>query len=37
MYEVGKQYLSPDGSSIPFYQRVFLAGVSGAAGGLVGE
>lgn len=37
MYEVGKQYLSPDGSAIPFYQRVFLAGISGAAGGIVGE
>ena len=37
MYEVAKQQISPDGQPIPFYQRVFLAGVSGAAGGLVGE
>jgi len=37
MYEVAKQQISPDGQTIPFYQRVFLAGVSGAAGGLVGE
>ena len=37
MYEVGKQQLAPDGHTIPFYQRVLLAGVSGAAGGLVGS
>ena len=37
MYEVAKQKISPDGQMIPFYQRVFLAGLSGAAGGLVGK
>ena len=37
MYEVAKQHISPEGQTIPFYQRVFLAGVSGAAGGLVGK
>lgn len=37
MYEVGKQHLSPDGGPTPFYQRVFLAGISGAAGGLIGK
>lgn len=36
MYEVSKQQISPDGSPIPLYQRIFLAGISGAAGGLVG-
>ncbi|KAH9506385.1 hypothetical protein DERF_011123 [Dermatophagoides farinae] len=36
IYEVAKQQISPDGSPIPLYQRIFLAGISGAAGGLVG-
>jgi len=36
IYEVGKQLLSPNGESIPFYQRVALAAVSGACGGFVG-
>lgn len=37
MYEVAKQQLAPEGQAIPFYQRVFLAAVSGAAGGLIGN
>lgn len=37
IYEVAKQQLSPDGSTIPLYKRIFLAGISGAAGGLVGN
>lgn len=36
IYEVGKQGLSKPGEQMPFYQRVILAGMSGAAGGLVG-
>ncbi|XP_027204374.2 dicarboxylate carrier 1 [Dermatophagoides pteronyssinus] len=36
IYEVAKQQISPDGSTIPFYQRIILAGISGAVGGLVG-
>lgn len=37
IYEVAKQQISPDGSTIPFYQRIILAGISGAVGGLVGN
>ncbi|PNF25557.1 Mitochondrial dicarboxylate carrier [Cryptotermes secundus] len=36
IYEVAKQAVSPDGESVPFYQRVGLASLAGAAGGLVG-
>ncbi|KAJ6220883.1 hypothetical protein RDWZM_006695 [Blomia tropicalis] len=36
IYEVAKQQLSSDGN-VPFYQRVILAGISGAAGGVVGS
>lgn len=36
MYEVAKQQVAPNGEQIPLVQRVLLAGVSGAAGGLVG-
>ena|SRR6218665_2944256 len=37
IYEVGKQQISPDGAPISLIQRILLAGVSGAAGGLVGK
>ncbi|KAI7697284.1 hypothetical protein SSS_02555 [Sarcoptes scabiei] len=36
IYEIAKQHVAPDGGNIPLYQRVILAGLSGAAGGLVG-
>jgi dicarboxylate transporter 10 len=36
IYEVAKQAVAPDGESVPFYQRVGLASLAGAAGGLVG-
>lgn len=36
MYETGKKYLTADGKQMPFYQKVLLAGVAGASGGLVG-
>ncbi|XKL68624.1 hypothetical protein PGB90_006393 [Kerria lacca] len=37
IYEVGKQGFSHEGSnSMPFYQRVLLASVAGAAGGYIG-
>lgn len=36
IYEVGKQGLSARDKNIPFYQRVLLASVAGAAGGFVG-
>lgn len=36
IYEVGKQGLSNNQNNIPFYQRVLLASVAGAAGGFVG-
>lgn len=36
IYEVAKQAVSPDGESVAFYQRVGLASLAGAAGGLVG-
>ena len=36
-YEVAKQQIAPDGKNIPFYKRIVIAGVSGAAGGLVGS
>ncbi|XP_012256507.2 mitochondrial dicarboxylate carrier isoform X2 [Athalia rosae] len=35
-YEVGKQSLETPGHSLPFHQRLLLAGVSGAAGGVIG-
>ncbi|GLH11365.1 Mitochondrial uncoupling protein 4C [Gryllus bimaculatus] len=36
IYEIAKQSIAPSGDSIPFYQRVGLAAVAGAAGGFVG-
>jgi dicarboxylate transporter 10 len=36
IYEVAKQAVAPGGESVPFYQRVGLASLAGAAGGLVG-
>lgn len=36
MYETAKKHLQADGSQMPFYQKVLVAGVSGATGGLVG-
>ena len=36
IYEVAKQAVSPSGESVAFYQRVLMASVAGAAGGLVG-
>lgn len=36
LYEVAKQKISSDGSTIPFFQKVLLSGLSGACGGLVG-
>lgn len=36
IYEVAKQSVSPNGEPIPFVQRVAIAGLAGAAGGLVG-
>ncbi|XP_032669400.1 mitochondrial dicarboxylate carrier [Odontomachus brunneus] len=35
-YEVGKQTLEAPGYSLPFYQKLLLAGVSGATGGVFG-
>lgn len=35
-YEVGKQSFESPGQNMPFYQKLLLAGVSGAAGGVVG-
>ncbi|XP_046428728.1 mitochondrial dicarboxylate carrier isoform X4 [Neodiprion pinetum] len=35
-YEVGKQALETPGYSLPFHQRLFLAGISGAVGGVIG-
>ncbi|XP_046747279.1 mitochondrial dicarboxylate carrier [Diprion similis] len=35
-YEVGKQTLETPGYSSPFHQRLLLAGVSGAVGGVIG-
>jgi dicarboxylate transporter 10 len=36
IYEVAKQAVASSGENVPFYQRVGLATVAGAAGGLVG-
>jgi len=36
IYEVAKQTLASSGESVPFYQRIGLAAVAGASGGLVG-
>ena len=36
MYETVKKHLQKDGQTMPFYQKVLLAGVSGATGGFVG-
>lgn len=36
MYETAKKHLQSDGSQMPFYQKVLVAGVSGATGGFVG-
>ncbi|XP_012273566.1 mitochondrial dicarboxylate carrier isoform X2 [Orussus abietinus] len=36
LYEVGKQVLETPGKTLPFYYMLVLAGVSGAAGGVVG-
>ena len=35
-FQTSKQYLSPNGEPIGFLQRVALAGVAGACGGVVG-
>jgi solute carrier family 25 (mitochondrial dicarboxylate transporter), member 10 len=35
-YEVGKQTLESSGHPLPFYQKLLLAGVSGATGGVFG-
>lgn len=36
MYETVKKRLTQDGGTMPFYQKVLTAAVSGATGGLVG-
>ncbi|XP_049850918.1 mitochondrial dicarboxylate carrier-like isoform X2 [Schistocerca gregaria] len=36
IYEVTKQAVAPSGEAIPFYQRIGMAAVAGAAGGFVG-
>uniref|UniRef100_A0A224XL58 Putative mitochondrial fatty acid anion carrier protein/uncoupling protein n=1 Tax=Panstrongylus lignarius TaxID=156445 RepID=A0A224XL58_9HEMI len=36
IYEVGKQALTTPGEQVPFAARVFIAGVAGAAGGIIG-
>jgi dicarboxylate transporter 10 len=36
IYEVAKQAVAVPGENVPFYQRVVLASLAGAAGGLVG-
>ncbi|XP_065340233.1 mitochondrial dicarboxylate carrier isoform X1 [Cloeon dipterum] len=36
IYEVSKQAVAPSGEAIPFYQRVALAALAGAAGGFIG-
>lgn len=36
IYEVAKQTVAPSGEGVPFYQRVGIAALAGAAGGLVG-
>lgn len=36
MYETVKKRLTEDGGAMPFYQKVLVAGVAGASGGLVG-
>jgi dicarboxylate transporter 10 len=36
IYETIKKELTKDNRSMPFYEKVLLAGVSGAAGGFVG-
>lgn len=36
MYETVKKNLTQDGSTMPFYQKVLTAAVSGATGGFVG-
>jgi len=36
IYEVAKQTVASSGESVPFYQRIGIAAVAGAAGGLVG-
>lgn len=36
MYETVKKNLTQDGGTMPFYQKVLTAAVSGATGGLVG-
>lgn len=37
IYEVAKQKVSKNGEQIPLHTRVALAGVSGAAGGFIGD
>lgn len=37
IYEIGKQRLAPDGHKISLLQSIGLAGISGAAGGLIGD
>ncbi|XP_001605171.1 mitochondrial dicarboxylate carrier [Nasonia vitripennis] len=36
VYELGKQTIESPGNPAPFYQKFLLAGISGAAGGVVG-
>jgi dicarboxylate transporter 10 len=36
IYEVAKQKIATKGEQIPFYKKALLAGISGAAGGLIG-
>jgi dicarboxylate transporter 10 len=36
IYEVAKQKIATKGEKIPFYKAALLAGISGAAGGLIG-
>lgn len=36
VYETVKKQLTVDGRSMPFYEKVLLAGIAGAMGGFVG-
>ncbi|KAL8603570.1 hypothetical protein ACOMHN_022522 [Nucella lapillus] len=36
MYETAKKHMQADGGVMPFYQKVLVAGISGATGGFVG-
>ena len=37
IYEVAKQKISKQGQEVPLLHKIFLAGVSGAAGGFIGR